>query len=86
MKKAKFTLDNMIQAYDYAMDELRMQEADSDEAGDKECRKWLADKLNKEIDRIVAKRMTLTKSELKLAEKVAKVLIDADKLIAEANK
>lgn len=54
--KRKFTLDNKMQAYDCAIDCLQAQESDSDEEGDKECREWLAKKLDREIQRMVDNR------------------------------
>ena len=54
--KPKFTLDNKMQAYDTAIDYLRMHESDSDEKGDKDCREWLAKKLDREIQRLVDNR------------------------------
>jgi hypothetical protein len=51
----RIPLDAKINAYNDAIAALRMHESDSDTPEDVDARHWLADKLDKEADRLQAK-------------------------------
>lgn len=54
----RIPLDAKIGAYNDAIAFLEAQESDSDTPDDKEARKWLAEKLDKECDRLVRRAST----------------------------
>lgn len=65
----RIPLDAKVSAYNDAIDALRMLESDSDTPADVDARHWLADKLDKEADRIADRIRACSKNTTHLPRK-----------------